>query len=804
MRSPPSISRFPLPFGCLASVASVSVAFAAWTPVISGQESAPPKAADSFLAEHCYECHDDVASKGELNLLDLPFRPHDPENFRRWVRVFDRVENGEMPPPKKARPEAEKLETFLAALEDPLVAAEQKRVLAEGRVKMRRLNRREYEQTMHDLLGIDLPLSELLPEEPRGQIFETTASAQQLSQHLLARYLDIAEIALREAFDRASKGEASYSKTFNFRKLGRGSWKGGNYRGPEDRTSRAVAWPIRLQFYGRMRATVVPASGWYRVTIKDLHSVNTDVIWGTLKSGACQSSAPVLFSIGNVEATREKRDVTYEAWIQKGHMLELKPADLTVPRAPVRPQGGSVSFKGVDLVAKGAQGIAFTGIEMTRIYPNAKRWEVRKHLFGGIKKETVEKAGEAELKKLVSQRVRQFANRAFRRPVTAEQSKPYAELALAVLEKDRGRPAEALFQAYRAILCSPRFLTFYEKPGQLDQHALACRISYLLWNSMPDPELRKLAGQGKLKGKIVHNQVNRMLDDPRSDRFVKSFTDQWLNLKEIDFTNPDTRLYPTFDPVVQDSMLAETRAFFAELIRKNHRIHNLIHSDFAMLNERLARFYWMKDLPLEKGGGLQKVKLGDNPRGGLITQGAILKVTADGTSTSPIVRGVYVSERILGVEIPPPPPGLPTVEPDVRGAVSIRDQLDKHRDQERCAACHRLIDPAGFALESFDPVGLWRKQYGRKPNSAKVDPSGVTPGGRSFADIGSWKQIYLKMPDQLSAAFARQVLTYATGAEPGFSDRAEVDKIVRQARAKNYGMRTLLHAVVASKPFQTK
>ena len=368
------------------------------------------------------------------------------------------------------------------------------------------------------------------------------------------------------------------------------------------------------------------------------------------------------------------------------------------------------------------------------------------------------------------------------------------------------RPADALHAAYRAILCSPRFLTFIEKPGALDGHAIASRLSYMLWNSMPDAELRGLADAGKLLDyKVRHAQVERLLSDPKSERFIASFSDQWLNLKEIDFTTPNRRLYPSFDPIVQESMLAETRAFLSELLRDDAPITNLIQSDFAMLNERLARFYGLGELPIEPGRGLQRIKLGgDRPRGGLITQGSVLKVTADGTTTSPVVRGVWVGERILGLHIPPPPANVPAVEPDIRGAVSIRDQLDKHRNSASCAACHVKIDPPGFALESFDPVGLWRTKYGKKGNAAKVDPSGETPEGDRFAGIRDWKAIYLKRPDALTANLAKQLLTYATGAEPRFSDRPDIAKIVDQARGEGYGMREILHAVVASEAFLNK
>ena len=534
-------------------------------------------------------------------LLDLPFALKKPKNYQHWVNVFEQIESGDMPPEKKPRPSSVATEQFLESLKTPLIAAVKGKIESEGRVKVRRLTRREYEHTIHDLLGIDIPLIDHLPKEPGGHIFETTASDQQISQHLLARYLDTAEMALNEAFDRVIEGDKKYTKTIGAYKLGRGSWRGGNYRGLEDKGSRAISWPLRLQFYGRMPATRVPESGWYQIKIKGVQSVNKDIVWGTLKSGACSSSAPVLFQIGNIEATKEKRDLVYQAWIQKDHMLELKPADATTPRAQIKTKGGSVSFKGTNLEKDGTHGIAVSEIEMTRIYPYGKRWEIRKILFGEVAKEAIQNASPEARVQMIKKQVRRFANRAFRRPVNDKQIAPYQSLAVSRLKEKGAKPVDALFTAYRAILCSPRFLTFYEKPGWLDQHALATRLSYMLWNSMPDQQLRALADKGELKGKKVHDEVYRMLNNSKAERFIASYTDQWLKLKEIDFTSPDTRRFRTFDQVVQQSIVDETRAYFRELIKNNHSVHHLIHSDFAMLNERLVRFYSMKDVKVKRG-----------------------------------------------------------------------------------------------------------------------------------------------------------------------------------------------------------
>lgn len=764
--------------------------------------AALPGASSGFLERRCLDCHDGDVSKGGLNLADLKFDPSDSSNFKIWQRVFERVRDGEMPPAGKPRPAKAEHEAFLADLQAPLLKADRSDIEERGRVRSRRLTRTEYEHTVHDLLGIDIPLRELLPEDPASHGFETVADGQQLSHHQLARYLDVADQALNAAFKRAIRGDVTFRRECAPEELARR--RGGNYRGPDLRSGKSISWPMTLQFFGRMPATQVRNDGWYRITLRDVHAINPGrdgAVWGTLRSGACSSSAPIMHMIGLVEATETPRDMVYEAWIQGGHQLELKPNDFELRRPRSGATGGNVSFKGRDLEREGYSGIANRGIVIERIHPNADHATLRRNLFGEIDPD------EARLNPgpALDKRVARFARRAFRRPVTNEQLAPYRKIARQSLAEGES-PAEALRASYRAILCSPRFLTFIEKPGELDDHAIASRLSYALWVSMPDWKLTELASEGKLRqpGQIA-DQVRRMIADPKFDRFVRSFSDQWLRLNEIDFTSPDRRQFRTFDPIVQESMVQETRAYLADLIRRDLGVDRFVDSDFAFLNGRLARHYEI-DATLSPGRGLQKVSLvktKDNPRGGLLTQGAILKVTADGTTTSPVVRGVFVNERILGERIPPPPPDVPAIEPDIRGAVSIRDQLDKHRSNESCYSCHITIDPPGLALESFDPVGRWRTRYGRGKGAA-VDPTGATPDGAKFADILAWKKIYAERDDQLARAFATHFLTYATGAPLRFSDHETVKEIVAQAGASGYGVRSIIHACLESSIFRRK
>jgi len=316
-----------------------------------------------------------------------------------------------------------------------------------------------------------------------------------------------------------------------------------------------------------------------------------------------------------------------------------------------------------------------------------------------------------------------------------------------------------------------------------------------------------------------------MLNDPQAESFVRNFADSWLELRDINFTTPDTKLYPKFDNVLLYSMLDETYAFLGSMIEENLSVTNVIDSDFTLLNERLAKHY---GLNFGNETGLRKVTLTkDQNRGGLITQASVLKVSANGTTTSPIVRGVWLMERILGKRIPPPPDQVPAIEPDIRGASTIREQLDKHRSNESCMACHKKIDPPGFALENYDVIGGWRDHYRvMDPDKEEalnqvvdanytlpdklwtdgptVDASYQLPDGSTFRDIKDFKKLVLSHPDQIARNLVHQVMTYATGAEIQFADRREIDQIVQALEDDNFGFRSLIHSVAQSHIFLSK
>jgi hypothetical protein len=340
-------------------------------------------------------------------------------------------------------------------------------------------------------------------------------------------------------------------------------------------------------------------------------------------------------------------------------------------------------------------------------------------------------------------------------------------------------------------------------------------MSYLLWNRMLDEKLWVLASKGKLSDpEVVKQQVERMLSDPRADSFVVDLADQWLDMNQIDFTEPDPRMYPGFDTIVENSMLDETHAYLQEMLDKDLSVANLIDSDFTFLNSRLAAFYKIGDNEeVALSDQIKKVSLPKSSRrGGLLTQGSIMKVTANGSTTSPVIRGVWVSERLLGQPIPPPPENVPAIEPDIRGANSIREMLAKHKENGDCAACHRKIDPPGFALENFDPSGRWRTHYGnakKKKNKKQLDKLLVDagfemPDGTNFKNLKQFKNIVLKDKHKLAANVAEKLITYGTGATVQYADRADIENCVSKTAKNGYGFKSLLKEVISSELFLSK
>lgn len=761
-----------------------------------------------LILSHCMDCHQGESPEAGLDLQSLGSDLSDPKTFGTWVKVFDRIASGEMPPPSEAEPiEASQRSRFLTDCRDWLQEYQREQQQVVGRVPARRLTNLQLERTLQDLLGIDIPLSREMPEEPDTGHYSTVAEMQSISHFQLEQHLKIVDLALDEAFRRALTPSDHQIRRMSAKEISRTRTR---TREPEYIDNAAVTWSSTLAFYGRLPATTADEDGWYRFRfqVSALNKPADQGVWSTIRSGQCVSSAPLMSWIGSFEATAVPREIVVEAWLPRGHMLEIRPGDRTLKMA--RFQGGqSADGEGG---SQNVPGIQIDWMDKERIHLSAGDDQIREWLFGDLEVDTARTPEDAKIQVANPRQtghalVEQFAHRAFRRPATPEQLSGFKSIFDTTLRT--GIPfTDALRSSYRAVLCSPRFLYFHEQPGKLDDYAIASRLSFLLWNSMPDTELIQLADAGRLSDpEVIRGQVSRMLETSRGRHFVEDFAREWLELSQIDFTEPDREQHPDFDMIVQHSMLDETHSFLQFLLSQNASLDHFVDCDFTFLNSRLARFYGLEGV---EGDEVRQVALnpGDR-RGGLLSQGAILKVTANGTNTSPVIRGVWVSKRILGQDVPPPPDSVPAIEPDIRGAKSIREQLEKHRSQPDCAVCHRKVDAPGFALENYDAAGKWRDFYPKKSGKgitkgSRIDASYTTAAGEEFEDVLEFRKIAAARPEVLAANLAKHLLIYGTGADISFADREEIEQIVRRAEQNHFGMRSILDEVVLSRIFLSK
>ena len=424
--------------------------------------------------------------------------------------------------------------------------------------------------------------------------------------------------------------------------------------------------------------------------------------------------------------------------------------------------------------------------------PLIDQWPPRGHvsLYGSAGTESI---GELMLN---------FARRAFRGAVRPAEVDRYVKLVEAQIEKGKTRP-EALRVGYTAILASPRFYYLHESEGPLDGYQLASRLSYFLWSSMPDEELFALAANGKIKEPaLLRGQVERMLAHENAAAFTRRFIMSWLRLDKLGAMPPERsgpfRYY--YDRQLQPLLPAETDAYFSDLLKSNGPIRQLIDSDYTFMNERTAQyFYNRKDI---RGDGFRKVKLDDPRRGGVVTHPSVMTATSNGVDTSPVVRGVWVLESLLGTPPAPPPPDVEPLSPDLRGAKTIREQLEAHRKVETCNSCHQKIDPMGFAFENFNPIGQWRDKY---PTSNKtIDPSAPLPNGENLADIVALKKYLLTKENLFTRSLTEKIFAYATGRTIERSDRTEMERLLKHLHEEKGGLRDLVHLVVQSKIFLTK
>ena len=790
-----------------------------------GSQTTQADELQTLIHTSCISCHDEnTETRLDFTKLDRDFA--DASTFRAWVRIVDRIQKGEMPPTSEPRPDQQTQAQALTFLQTELFEVNRRQQLTHGRVPSRRLSRLEYEHTLRDLLHIGGDIARYLPPENKSGAFDVVAARQDMSSVHVKGFLKAADIALDEAIQLGAKPKmvreldyvnSRYMQMWFERPVRRGG--GTVFRDEDDLIMfRGQNYNLRSDHNGLR----IPVAGRYRITVTgSAYQPRSSVTMSLRRQNDVQGDSE-LFAAWDVD--EELRTVSATKYFHPDDYFyvsagELEPAP---DGAVIYNSQPASEFKGEGVrvrkvLVEGPLESTWPPQRTRALFPGVE-WEPAAN--GRYYKPVTTKSHYEHIRDAVAA----FAPKAFRRPVTDKEIKDFTDLAIPNLEARRGFIASARVPL-RAILVAPETLFMTNdtalEESTLTDHALASRLSYFLWRSPPDDELLHLARDGALSdASTLEAQVNRMLSDARSERFIIEFLDQWLDLERIDATTPDKYLYPEYDDVLRRAMLAETRLLFRHLIDEDLSIANLIDSDFTFVNRKLAEHY---GIPHVEGEEMREVALPSRSvRGGILTHASIAKVTANGSVTTPVKRGSFVLTNLLGLPPNPPPPGVGSIEPDTRGATTIRETLKKHQSVESCAVCHRLIDPPGFALECFDPVGTFRTHYriskGVKRTAdvrlrflqkdyrpgQQVDCSGQTVDGFTFTDIRDFKQHLMKSKEQVARNLVSLLITFATGAEIQFADRQEVEAILQRHEAANHPLRRLIHEVVRSRMFQCR
>ncbi len=812
-----------------------------WVSSATGVPQAPDSApfqetVRPFLAKNCNFCHNVQLTSGDLNLEVYSNVVSMTQNREQWEKILKKLQTGEMPPKGLPRPNETELKQVTGWIEREFDRADRLAKPNPGRVTARRLNRTEYNNTMRDLLALDLEPAGDFPQDDSAFGFDNIADALSLSPLLMEKYLAASERISRLAVF----GPELKAQTVRFE--------------PTQPRRSESANPVRVEqpaFYTMTDYDVsgighpgafhlayrFPAAGEYLFRIRAA---------GARPSGSepqqldlwIDRSIVQTFEVPDcVTATNERLPIFVEVRLKVSagqHQMvaafprlfeglpiafggpnpsqkpPLPPPDpekffqpLKSDATPRQVQARKAAIERFRARARQPQfdGLAVAEFEIVGPYAYTKgpsldtlrKVYVCGHLSGG------HQAGCAQ--RIVSS----LAGRAFRRPVAAEEIEPL--LATVFKAQERGRSFEqGIALALQAILVSPDFLFRIEKdPGPirkegahpLGQYELASRLSYFLWSSMPDEELMRRAGEGALrKPDVIAAQVRRMLKDARSRSLVENFAGQWLEIRRLESVQPERDRFPDFDDYLRSSMLKETELLFQHLLQEDGNILDLIDGEYTFLNERLARHYGISGVA---GPEFRKVALTGTARSGVLTHASVLTVSSYANRTSPVLRGKWILETLLNAPPPHQPANVPSLDEAAIGSTaSLRQQLEVHRQDPVCASCHARMDPLGFGLENYDAVGAWRTLDGKFP----VDPSGLLPDGRSFKGPEDLKKILKEDRDAFTEGLTEKLLIYALGRGVERYDRGAVRRIAADVASNQYRFSNLVLGIVNSLPFQ--
>ena len=792
----------------------------------------------TFLKNYCFKCHGPEKQEAHRRFDQLPPAITKLEELESWQEILDQLNLGDMPPEKEKQPAKTEVLAVIKSITESIAEAHPRLAGKGQHTALRRMNSWEYRHTIGDLLGLNISAwnpTENFPPEVKVDGFDNIGAGLVTSGLLLNHYLSAAAQAIERATHFGPQPEIkAYAQKSPF-----------YFKGKEARELPKLFQVDRFRFipetpytdlYGRhyrgghigfrpLLNQGVAQSGLYRVrvraaaidrrhpygkTIDDFRNGDPLILELTAvdRQGSVTSTGNVSRkrSLAMVELINEKPQwFEWDIYMEKGYEPEVRFRNGTTatkrlvrllatakdvapeikPFSEMKP-GNERSYG----VLKAYRGPKLRIWEIQIRGPFVKEWPPRGHdlMYGSLKPNDLNR-------EKIRERLRIFAAKAFRRPLRQGELSPIESMVNRKLDEGL-EPLQALQLGFQTILCSTSFLYLDENSGQLNDYALASRLSYFLWSTAPDSELLTLAEQNKLsKSVVLRGQVKRMLRNSKSNRFANNFIRVWLNFDNIGEMPPSKDFKVYYRDNLEVAMRNETQTFFRHVLDHNLSTREFLNADYSFLNRELALHYGIEGI---EGNHLRRVSLKGTPRGGLLGHGSFLTASANGVDTSPVVRGIYMLEKLLGYTPPPPPDDVPDIEPDIRGAKTIREQLAKHREIATCAECHRKIDPFGFALENFDAIGRWRNEYGK---NMPIDASGELPNGDAFSTVPEFGKHIIKREGQFTRSLTEKLLSYATGRELVPSDRPAIDAILREMRQDNKGLRDLIEAVVLSEVF---
>ena len=777
----------------------------------------------AFVQKNCVGCHNASVSSGGVDFSSLQKPGTFVQNREIWEHALAKLKAGEMPPPGAPKPPAAAISATTRFLETEFKQQDGNIQADVGRVGARRLNKAEYNNTVRDLLGVDIEPAAEFPADQAAYGFDNISDALGISSVLMEKYADAAERSVRTAIfgpEKLKPAMTHYPFPVRLNKT-RGTKEDFSKMVEYDETGLSLlsashtmhrfpvngVYSFRIVLNGHRPNQSMPAQVAFWIDGKQVQHIDVD---------ATDLEGQVVQVRTRVTAGEHLLSCSY---LKQYHGL---PADYHGPEPSTRPPvalisttHGKLSEKDIETLRKYGTKIKTDSVE-TRIDNRFESLDV-----GGPFEQTL--GPSAESRKLIfvcghpdgkhnascpRKIVSAFAERAFRRPLQPKEVQPY--LALYTLARKHGDPFnEGIATALEGVMVSPDFLYRVErderadasgKPVAVNDYELASRLSYFLWSSMPDPELLRAAREHKLhQPEVLEAQVRRMLADKKADALVDNFAGEWLQFRNIDVVHPDQAKFLDFDEGLRHAMRRETELFIGSIIHNDSSVLDILNANYTYLNERLARFY---GIPGVRGPEFRRVDVSNTRRGGgVLAQASILTISSYATRTSPVLRGKWILENILNDPPPPPPPSVPALdESKVGESASLRQQMEAHRANAVCASCHAKMDPLGFGLENLNAIGEWRDMDGKFP----VDASGSLPGGKAFNGPKELKALLMQDRDKFAAAITEKMMIYALGRGLERYDRTALKTVEANLAAHDYRFSQLVLGVVESLPFEMK